>query len=168
MANVYVSIGSNLARDHNILLCLQLLQAAFSKLRVSKVYETPAEGCNGDPYLNLVAGFQTNYSPSELKTHCQTIENTCGRIRDSKTRFAPCALDIDILLYDDWNLQPDTNIPHRNITQCAFVLYPLAELAPLVWHALQQCTLQQLADNSLLSRSTLREYPLTVGLQTLI
>ena len=144
MAQAYVSIGSNLAREANICACLQQLQQDFNKLQYSPVYETEALGFAGNAFYNLVASFETQLSVYELRQYLKQLEAKQGRVRTGE-KFSDRSLDIDLLLYDDLVLQSTHNLPHRDILQYAFVLIPLAQLAPQVKHPQNQQTYQQLA-----------------------
>ena len=144
MAQAYVSIGSNLEREANVCACLHQLQQDFLNVTYSSVYETPALGFAGYAFYNLVASFQTNLSVDDLYVYLRQLELKQGRIR-TEARFSNRSLDIDLLLYDDLNLQPARNLPHSDIMQYAFVLIPLAQLAPFTKHPQNQQTYQQLA-----------------------
>lgn len=129
MAQVYVSIGSNIDRERHVRAALQALQARFGKLSCSRVYETAAVGFAGDNFYNLVVGFVTDASPAEVAQALRAIEQDNGRVRSGE-RYAARTLDIDLLLYDDLVLQTGRlQLPRNEITQHAFVLQPLAELA---------------------------------------
>ena len=144
MAQAYVSIGSNLEREANICACLQQLQHDFSHLHYSPVYETEALGFTGNAFYNLVASFETQLSVEALAQYLKRLEAKQGRVRTGE-KFSNRSLDIDLLLYDDLVLQPTQNLPHRDILQYAFVLIPLAQLAPSAKHPQCQQTYQQLA-----------------------
>ena len=75
MARVYVSIGSNIDRDHNVAAALASLQREFGELQQSTVYETEAVGFEGDPFYNLVVGFDTDLSPREVAALLHRIED---------------------------------------------------------------------------------------------
>ncbi|MEN9424360.1 MAG: 2-amino-4-hydroxy-6-hydroxymethyldihydropteridine diphosphokinase, partial [Pseudomonadota bacterium] len=84
MASVYVSIGSNIDRETNLCACMQHLQHDFGKVVFSPVYETPAVGFSGTPFLNLAAGFATTLTPSALKQYLRQLETAHGRVRGEK------------------------------------------------------------------------------------
>lgn len=139
MAQVFVSIGSNIEREKHILAALDALADQFGELGLSPVYESEAVGFEGDPFLNLVAGFHTTLPVAALSQALRAIENRNGRVRTAP-RFSGRTLDIDILTYDaacgdiDGILLPRAEILHN-----AFVLLPLSDLAPDSVHpALQQ------------------------------
>jgi 2-amino-4-hydroxy-6-hydroxymethyldihydropteridine diphosphokinase len=129
MAHVWVSIGSNIEREKNIALALELLAAQYGPIEQSSVYESDAVGFDSEPFYNLVVGFVTEESPQDLQAQLHAIEARSGRMRNST--LAARTLDLDLLLYDD--LVVDAGglmLPRDDITRYAFVLYPLAELAP--------------------------------------
>jgi 2-amino-4-hydroxy-6-hydroxymethyldihydropteridine diphosphokinase len=128
-ARAFLGLGSNLGdRWH-------YLRAAVAQLpdviRVSPVYETdPVGGPDGqDPYLNLVVELSTDRSPRQLLEAAQTAEAAAGRQRT--TRWGPRTLDVDVLLVGDQIVNDrDLVIPHPRMWERAFVLVPLADLAP--------------------------------------
>jgi 2-amino-4-hydroxy-6-hydroxymethyldihydropteridine diphosphokinase len=130
MPEVFVSIGSNIDRQHNIRGAIDTLRAHYPELRRSSVYENAAIGFEGDPFYNLVVAFETDESVDELRQQLEEIEKKFGRTRGSK-RFAPRTLDLDLLLYGDLVHKDDKGeIPRSEITEYGFVLLPLAEIAP--------------------------------------
>lgn len=155
MASVYVSIGSNIDREAHICACMQHLKRDFGEVVFSRVYETPAAGFNGEPFLNLTAGFTTTLTPSALKHYLRQLETAHGRVRGEK-KFSARTLDVDLLLYDDLNLQPGHNLPHSDIVAYAFVLFPLADIAPTLVHPALQRSIAALAQVSTLSRTDIQ------------
>ena len=128
MAEVYVSIGSNIERERHIESALQALAAAYGKLRQSSVYESAAVGFDSAPFYNLVVAFQTEASPQSVQETLHRIENDQGRSRTAA--LAARTLDLDLLLYDDLVIQAGKLIlPRSDIDHYAFVLGPLAEIA---------------------------------------
>lgn len=144
MAQVFVSIGSNTEREFYIKRCLDALAAQFEKLELSPVYESEPVGFDGDSFYNLVASFKTELSVGELSKALKQIEDDNGRCRVSP-KFSGRTLDIDILTYDALigNIEGVT-LPREEITANAFVLWPLAELAPKERHPVLAETYQQL------------------------
>jgi len=98
VVRVYVSVGSNIDRDHNIATALRLLQASFGELQRSSVYESEAVGFDSDPFYNLVVGFDTRHTPREIQDVLHCIEEASGRIRT--TGLSARTLDLDLLLAD--------------------------------------------------------------------
>jgi len=134
MARVYVSIGSNIDRDRSIRGGVADLREAFGELTLSSVYESEAVGFDGDDFYNLVAGFDTDMGVNEVAALLREIEDRHGRVR-SGPRFSSRTLDIDLLLYDDLDTDSDgLSLPRDEITKNAFVLWPLAEIAPDAVH----------------------------------
>jgi len=129
MPRVYVSIGSNIDREHNIRGALNELESSFAPLTLSNVYETEAIGFDGDAFYNLVVGFDSDKSIDELKKEFDRIEKRYGRTAESR-RFAPRTLDLDLLLYGDVvDHTGKHDIPRKEINEYAFVLLPLSEIA---------------------------------------
>jgi 2-amino-4-hydroxy-6-hydroxymethyldihydropteridine diphosphokinase len=130
MPRVWISIGSNIERETNIPAALADLRQAFGKLDVSPVYETEAVGFDGDAFFNLVAGFDTQLPPAELHRRLREIEARHGRERCGG-RFAARTLDLDLLTYGDAVTdEGGKTLPRDEILRYAFVLAPLADIAP--------------------------------------
>ena len=134
MARVYISIGSNIDAENNVRLAIHALQEHYGKLILSSVYESEAVGFEGDNFLNLVAGLNTEEDVHSVATTLRKIEDENGRDR-SGPRFSSRTVDLDLLLYDDLILQEeDLVLPRDEITKNAFVLLPLEEIAPQLIH----------------------------------
>lgn len=159
MAQVYLSLGSNIERKKNIRSALQHLQQAFGELHVSTIYETEAVGFDGAPFLNLAVGLTTELTPQQLETFLKKLEDQHSRTRNG-AKFSSRTLDIDQLLYDQAILHPEMDIPRAEITRYAFVLFPLAEIAADVIHPQYQQSIAELAQHSTLDSSTLKQVSL--------
>jgi 2-amino-4-hydroxy-6-hydroxymethyldihydropteridine diphosphokinase len=134
MARVYVSIGSNIEREKNVRGAVRALKQRFGKLAFSRVYESRAEGFDGDDFYNLVAAFDTGEPVESVRRTLAGIETAHGRVRNGP-RFGPRTLDLDILLYGDLvRHDADFDIPRGEIAHRAYVLGPLAEIAPALAH----------------------------------
>jgi 2-amino-4-hydroxy-6-hydroxymethyldihydropteridine diphosphokinase len=133
MAQVYVSVGSNIERQRNIATALQLLTEVYGELQLSSVYESAAVGFDSEPFYNLVLGFSTQQSPQAVQQQLHVIEDRCGRQRTAS--LSARTLDLDLLLYDD-RVMADGKLvlPRDDINRYAFVLRPLAEIAGTVRH----------------------------------
>ena len=144
---VYLGLGSNLG-DRETTLCqaLERLGRGVEIGRVSSLYETEPEGAKGQPwFLNLACEGKTELPPGRLLRFIQGVEAALGRVRGE--RFGPRAVDIDVLFYDDLIMEtPHLKIPHPRLHQRAFVLIPLAELAPKLVHPLLGLTVRQLVE----------------------
>lgn len=156
MALVYVSIGSNIQPEHHVCSCMQHLRNDFRDTVFSSIYQTPAEGFTGEPFLNLAAGFKTDSPLSNLRDYLKNLEIIHGR-KHFQEKFSARTLDIDLLLYDNLNLLPNTRIPHPDITDYPFVLFPLAEIAPEVIHPLLQKSIRWIVTNTKLSSENLKQ-----------
>ena len=134
MAKVYLGLGSNIDPEKNLRLGIGELGARFGMLELSNVYRSAAVGFDGDDFLNLVAGLESDASPLQLHAMLTEIHSRAGRTR-SESRYSPRTLDIDLLLYDDLVLdEPPIRIPRSDILKYSFVLGPLAEIAPQLRH----------------------------------
>ncbi|WP_444934778.1 2-amino-4-hydroxy-6-hydroxymethyldihydropteridine diphosphokinase [Microbulbifer sp. JTAC008] len=144
MAQVYLSLGSNINRAQYIRAALDALTGRFGELQVSRVFESEAVGFQGDNFYNLVVGLQTDLPVGQLALCLRGIEDANGRLR-SGPKFSARTLDIDILTYDHLTGTVDgVKLPRGEIVKNAFVLQPLAEIAPEVLHPVEQKTYRQL------------------------
>jgi 2-amino-4-hydroxy-6-hydroxymethyldihydropteridine diphosphokinase len=144
MARVYVSIGSNIEREKNVRAALDALHNWFGELVLSPVYESEAVGFDGEPFLNLVVGVNTGLTVGELSRRFKQLEADNGRRRDVP-KFSGRTLDLDILTYDDRVGQVEgVELPRGEILENAFVLKPLADIAPEDRHPVCEQTFSQL------------------------
>ena len=129
MPRVYISIGSNIEREHNIRSAVMALRECFDNLELSQVYESPAVGFDGDPFFNLVAGFDSAHGIEDTVALLKAIESQHGRSAGQQG-FRPRTLDLDLLLYGDWVAQwSGGEVPSDEILRYAFVLRPLVDIA---------------------------------------
>ena len=127
----YLGLGSNLGdREGFLRQALTRLEQAGRVKRLSPVYETAPWGYTEQgPFLNLVAEIEAELAPEELLGTMQRIERELGRERS--IRWGPRTIDLDILLYGDLVMdRPELTLPHPCLMERAFVLVPLADLAP--------------------------------------
>ncbi|MFT5575955.1 MAG: 2-amino-4-hydroxy-6-hydroxymethyldihydropteridine diphosphokinase [Bermanella sp.] len=130
MPEVYIGIGSNVAREANIRSGLKALAQEFGDIELSPVYCSEAVGFRGAAFLNLVARFSTALPVLELSQSLRAIERAHGR-GDNMPKFSSRTLDLDILLYGDAEGEIDgVVLPREEVLYNAFVLRPLSELAP--------------------------------------
>ncbi len=135
MATVYLALGSNLGdREKNLQEGRERIAAFVSITRVSSIYETEPVGVKEQPwFLNQVVAGTTLLSPVDLLRRVKKIETEMGRTEG--IRFGPRPIDIDILFYDRLiELSPILTLPHPRLHERAFVLTPLAEIAPELVH----------------------------------
>jgi 2-amino-4-hydroxy-6-hydroxymethyldihydropteridine diphosphokinase len=133
--SAWVGIGANLGDAHaNVLDALDRLTwvPGVRLLRASSLYRTAPIDSSGDDYINAVAEVDTSLSARALLAALHAIEQAHGRERPYHN--APRTLDLDLLLYDDEVIDdaPTLTVPHPRMHERAFVLVPLAELAPAV------------------------------------
>ena len=134
MPRVHVGIGSNVERDASIRAGVADLRAHYGEVELSSVYESEAVGFAGDPFYNLVAAFDTDEDIDAVVDVLAAIEARHGRRRGSE-KFAPRTLDLDLLLYGDAVVATERyHVPRDEILRYAFVLWPLAEIAPDLAH----------------------------------
>jgi 2-amino-4-hydroxy-6-hydroxymethyldihydropteridine diphosphokinase len=128
---VYLSLGSNLGdRMDNLAQAVDRLSQKLTLKKLSSVYETEPLYIKEQPlFLNTVLSADTRLAPLKLLSFIKGIESELGR--QPSFRNAPRLIDIDILFYGDQIIDTlELTIPHPRITERAFVLVPLAEIAP--------------------------------------
>jgi 2-amino-4-hydroxy-6-hydroxymethyldihydropteridine diphosphokinase len=136
MAVVFLGVGSNIERERYIVAGLDALQGLFGELTLSSVYDSEAIGFAGQPFLNLVVAIDTDLGPGELARQLRHIEIEHGRPANA-IRNSPRQLDIDILTHGTvTGIVEGVELPRAEILENAFVLCPLAELAPGQIHPL--------------------------------
>lgn len=134
MAIVYVALGANLGdplqQAENAIAAIEQIPQT-SVIKISPFYRSKPLGPQDQPdYLNAVIKIITELSPLALLKALQTIELNLGRVRKAN-RWGPRTLDLDILLYDNQVIQSEElTIPHYDMYNREFVLYPLFDIAP--------------------------------------
>lgn len=133
MKESFIALGTNIEpREAHLKEALDRLaqHQDISIKSKSSIYETAPVGyINQEDFLNMVININTPLSPIDLLDVCQEIEGQLGRVR--KFRNGPRTIDLDILVYSDENIQTERlTIPHPRMSERAFVLIPLFELAP--------------------------------------
>ncbi len=132
---IFLALGSNLGnRPANLQNAIQSLPPEVEVIRQSLVYETPPWGYQEQPaFLNMVIEVQTDLPPVDLLVYLKGLEVQMGRL--PTIQYGPRLIDIDILLYADLVFSsPNLDIPHPRMSERAFVLVPLNELAPNLRH----------------------------------
>jgi 2-amino-4-hydroxy-6-hydroxymethyldihydropteridine diphosphokinase len=135
MADALVALGGNLGDVRD---ALDRAVAAFCDgrdvrlLARSSDYRTPPWGVEDQPpFVNLAIAVATSLAPPALLARAQAVERAFGRERAKERRWGPRPVDIDLIAYDDLDLDtPDLTLPHPRLFERAFVLVPLAEIVP--------------------------------------
>ena len=143
----YLGLGSNLGdRLANLRAGLEEMERQAGPACTSLVYETNPVGIMDQPaFFNAVCRIETHLSPDDLLGAMLATESARGRVRS--VRGGPRTLDLDLLLYDDLIVdEPGLIIPHPRMHERAFVLVPLAEIAPHVLDPVSGLSAQQMLD----------------------
>ncbi len=134
MTTIYISLGSNINREENTRIGVSALKRVFGELNLSSVYESEAVGFDGDAFYNMVIACEVDLPVHQTNQILRDIEDANGRDR-SGPKFSSRTLDLDLLLYDDLILnEQGLKLPRDEILRNAFVLWPLAEIAPQLKH----------------------------------
>ena len=147
MQTIFVSIGSNIDAESNMLLVKEHLNLLF-KVTYSGIYQTPAEGFTGGDFLNSVCKFKSDKQPDEIRRTLKSIEEKMGRTTSQKG-MSNRVIDLDLILYGDMLINEDgLEIPSSDIENYKFVLEPLAEIAPDYIHPMLKKTYKELFQTS--------------------
>jgi 2-amino-4-hydroxy-6-hydroxymethyldihydropteridine diphosphokinase len=141
---VYVALGSNVAPERHLGCAARELAREFPGTRFSARYRNRAAGGEGADFINLAAAFSTTLPVTEVRSRLRAIEERCGRSR-TVPAVGPPAIDLDLLLYGDLVCaEPDLRLPRPELLTHAYLLGPLAELAPQRRHPTAQLTFAEL------------------------
>ena len=150
MAQIYISLGTNIDRSLHVQKGLIAIAEAFNltlaQLALSSLFESEAVGFKGANFYNMVVGLTCNESVEEVAAILRCIEFSHGRDLNAK-KFSPRTLDLDLLLYDNLIIDAPAQLPRHEITKNAFVLWPLSQVAPTVNHPIIKTSYQTLWDN---------------------
>tara|TARA_B100000965_G_scaffold307570_1_gene266540 strand:+ start:159 stop:608 length:450 start_codon:yes stop_codon:yes gene_type:complete len=143
MHQVFISIGSNIDPFKNIdkvkILLNDLFECTFSGL-----YETVAEGFEGDDFVNCVVGFKTDITPTKLNENLKDIEKNMGRT-DRQKGMSNRIIDLDLILYGDLVLNnKNLSLPSDDIEKYSFILEPLVEIAGDIKHPVSKQSFKSL------------------------
>jgi len=134
MARVYLSLGSNLDPQQYLPAAVRELRERFGELTVSPAYRSKSVGFDGADFVNLAVGLDSDLPPEALNDWLHALEDRHGRRRDVP-RYADRTLDVDIVFYDALVLDGPGHlqIPRKELRH-AFVLRPIADIAPALRH----------------------------------
>ncbi len=142
--SAFIGIGANLGDSHStVVQAIQNLAAlpGTALVKASSLYQTSPVDASGPDYVNAVVEVSTLLDAASVLGHLQRLEATAGRRRPY--RNAPRTLDLDILLFGDQAINtPRLQVPHPRMNERAFVLMPLAEIAPHRVNAAQMRAVQ--------------------------
>jgi 2-amino-4-hydroxy-6-hydroxymethyldihydropteridine diphosphokinase len=146
MPDCYVAAGSNIEPVKNLKLALAELSRSYQPLAISPAYRNPAVGFAGEDFINLVVRFATDEDVQAVRSRLHEIETLCGRPR-AAPKWAPRAMDLDILLFGDQvRNDPGLILPRPDLVRRAYMLKPTADLAPDLRHPTLKKTLRELWD----------------------
>ena len=144
LVEVYVSAGSNVEPERHLHLACRELEGLSASLSRYSVYRTKAIGFEGNDFLNMVISFSTRLSLAEIMSELERVQTLAGR-KPNASAFSPRTLDLDLLLYGEEVVDsPEISLPRADITKYAFVLGPMAELAPRLRHPRSGKTMREL------------------------
>ncbi len=161
---VFLGLGSNLEdRLAHLRAAVEALEPVYQIERLSSVYETAPQLVTDQPaFYNLVCAGRTSLTPQDLLRFLKALEAQLGR--RVRYRYGPREIDLDILLYGNLIVATDDlTIPHPRLAERAFVLVPLAEIAPDLLHPVLKQSIRELADQ--VSDQPVKRLPLVVSEQ---
>jgi len=142
--SVYVAAGGNIAPLEALPRALAAVRTRLGPIRVSPAYANAAVGFDGDEFVNLAFGFETRLSLEQVLRKLHAVERLCGRERGAP-RWAPRRMDLDVLLYGDLAGEfAGAQLPRPDLIRRAYMLGPLAALAPAVVHPTLGLTIAEL------------------------
>jgi 2-amino-4-hydroxy-6-hydroxymethyldihydropteridine diphosphokinase len=160
MPEVFVAAGSNIRPRAHLRRAIAALAAAWPGLRVSRAWSNAAVGFVGDDFINLVVAFETDEPLAQVLGRLKAVEEASGRERGAP-KWAARTLDLDLLLYGELvGRFSGAQLPRADLAERAYVLGPLAELAPQREHPLLGETLGALWERFDRSTHALREVSL--------
>ena len=148
-STTYLSLGSNVGdRTDNLKNVINSIENLVGKVnKISKFYENPAIGFDGDNFVNICIELVTHLSPNDLLNSLLNIENEYGRKRLKSGEYISRIIDIDIIFYENLSInQNGLVIPHPRMQSRHFVLIPMCDLNPDFIHPVLGLKISQLLD----------------------
>ena len=140
----YISGGSNVEPERHLLLAARELKRSFPGTRFSRCFRNRAIGFDGPDFINFAAELPVTGTAATMRAELQRIEALCGR-EPGAPRWAPRSMDLDVLLFGDQVFsEPGLVVPRPDLLRRAFMLGPLAELAPALRHPVEDRRLEEL------------------------
>jgi deoxyguanosine kinase len=172
---VLLSLGTNMGdKSENLQTCISVLHKTVATvIKVSNVYETPSWGFEGAAFYNCAIAIHTHKSAQKLLSEIVKVEKKLGRIKSNSTQYESRCIDIDIIAFNNENIESDTlNIPHLHVQNRKFVLFPMNDIAPKWKHPKLNKTISELLisceDTSEIKEiGTLQNPTLNLGLKQL-
>jgi 2-amino-4-hydroxy-6-hydroxymethyldihydropteridine diphosphokinase len=125
MAQIYISLGSNINREYHVIEGLRCLAKAFNltfeQLTLSSLFQCEAVGFNGSAFYNMAIGLECSEGVEQVADILRDIEFSHGRVQNAK-KFSPRTLDLDLLLYDDLVIEKPAQLPRDEITKKCFCI----------------------------------------------
>ena len=160
--NVYLSAGSNIAPEQNLKMACQQLESEYGELTLSSVYQNAAVGFAGDDFLNMVIGFSTHEKPELVVNRLESLHKKAHRKRQANP-FSSRTLDVDLLLYGDLVREGEPELPRDDIEKYAFVLGPMAEVAPKLRHPVNGLTMSEIWDDFSADTHVMQKVDIGIG-----
>lgn len=146
MVTAYISIGSNVEREHYLPAGVAAVAKLATAWRMSRIFEAEPVGFEGDNFFNSVIEIKTSLSLVTLQQSLKAIERQLGR-PDNAAKNQSRTIDLDILLYGDVINEASPTLPRSDLYKFAFVLWPMSELCPELVIPGQQQTIAELWQN---------------------
>jgi 2-amino-4-hydroxy-6-hydroxymethyldihydropteridine diphosphokinase len=144
MPAIYVAAGSNIDPMRNLRTAINAIKRRVGDIQISRAYRNAAVGFEGPDFINLVIGFEAELTLTEVMSILQAVEGLCGRPRNAP-KFEPRAMDLDVLLFGDMICATHAiTLPRPDLIKRAYMLGPLAELAPQRVHPTLRRTIEDL------------------------
>ena len=139
VSKVFIGAGSNVEPAAHLKLAVEVLGERYGRLSLSSVYQNPPIGFQGDDFLNMVIGFQTEHPVAEVMAFLAAAHDRVGRVAGQQ-ELQPRTLDLDLLLFGEL-VDPRARVPRADVLKYGFVLGPLAELEPQLRHPVTGITI---------------------------